>query len=528
MAELWKCPACGAPLQTTNISSATIPCPYCGNVVIVPESLRGPAHSGAQAEPTSGYENNPIQNPEAVVERPVLEDHSAEVQQITRLAQAGNQIEAIKRYRQLTGASLREAKDAVDGLLQGRPLEVTQVSLTYSGNPQFSEQLLQLVRAGRKIDAIKLVHDTTHCGLAQAKTVVEAIEANLHTDEPWTPANSPALMTNPGANPAVNVPGVVEVGARKGSKSLGVGVMVVILLAVLLGVLAARTPGGKAMNAPTMVAKLINSLSGYAKVELVFGSKGSGNGQFKDARHIGVDGDGRIYVADYQGGRVQVFDPAGKFLAQWMADRKMPLVGMAVNRDGVVFIAQNGYIRRYDGLSGKLLGELSYADDWGFDDVKTTADGGLVAFWYKNRDDLVRFNNDGKVTVAVKHAISAVAGDPELTARVTADRQGNLYLLGGFQTGVYKYSPTGKFLMRFGNEGSNAGELQSPYAIAVDGKGRIYVSDMKGIQVFRPDGKYLDHFNVEGAAFGMVFDEKGDLYVVTNAQKVFRFKIKGE
>jgi DNA-directed RNA polymerase subunit RPC12/RpoP len=53
------------------------------------------------------------------------------------------------------------------------------------------------------------------------------------------------------------------------------------------------------------------STNTFANVLLEFGSEGIGPGMFNDARSIGVDGAGRIYVAEYTGGRVQVFDPAG-------------------------------------------------------------------------------------------------------------------------------------------------------------------------------------------------------------------------
>src|SRR5215213_6456429 len=47
----------------------------------------------------------------------------------------------------------------------------------------------------------------------------------------------------------------------------------------------------------------------FATVLLEFGSEGIGPGMFNDARSIAVDGAGRIYVGEYTGGRIQVFDP---------------------------------------------------------------------------------------------------------------------------------------------------------------------------------------------------------------------------
>src|SRR6185436_14696848 len=83
------------------------------------------------------------------------------------------------------------------------------------------------------------------------------------------------------------------------------------------------------------------SANTFANVLLEFGSEGIGPGMFNDARSIGVDGAGRIYVAEYTGGRVQVFDPAGKFVSQWsIGDRKTLIRGFAADRKGTVYVAE--------------------------------------------------------------------------------------------------------------------------------------------------------------------------------------------
>src|SRR5262249_23178288 len=95
---------------------------------------------------------------------------------------------------------------------------------------------------------------------------------------------------------------------------------------------------------------------GFATIVLSFGSKGVGPGMFSDARSVAVDAKGVIYVADYTGGRLQVFDPEGKFITQWLVDTKMPLEAMAADRNGVVYVVQGGDISRYEGATGKPLG----------------------------------------------------------------------------------------------------------------------------------------------------------------------------
>ena len=258
--------------------------------------------------------------------------------------------------------------------------------------------------------------------------------------------------------------------------------------------------------------------AGIARTLLTFGDEGTGPGLFTDARSIALDGEGNIYVGDYTGGRIQVFDPGGKFTTQWMVDPKMPLRGLAANRQGTVYVVQSGVISRFEGKTGKPLGKLAYPEGWGFDDLTTTADGSLVAAWYKGRDNIVRFNPDGSVAKVIREAISGQSGDSELDMRVAVDGLGNIYVLGTFNSAVFKYTPDGKFVTRFGGRGEKPGQFRSPQSIAVDGKGRVYVSDIRGVQMFDADGRYIDVFKPGGIAFKLVFNDRNELFVASRTK----------
>ena len=257
----------------------------------------------------------------------------------------------------------------------------------------------------------------------------------------------------------------------------------------------------------------------YAQPELSFGSEGIGPGNFKDARSIAVDADGHIYVGEYEGGRIQVFDPAGKFLTQWVADRRMPLRGMAADRRGTLYVVQSGGIKRYEGATGKELGTLASG---GYDDAAATADGGIVAFSWQSRDDIVRLDSSARVTRVIRAAISGQTDRSELNARVACDGLGQIYALGTFNDAVFKFSPEGKFLTQFGGDGDQPGQFRAPDAIAVDSQGRVYVGDFKGVQVFDANGRYLELIKVKGAASGMVFNDRDELFVVARTQ-VYKF-----
>ena len=103
---------------------------------------------------------------------------------------------------------------------------------------------------------------------------------------------------------------------------------------LLLTLGEARVPGADRthFNLPTDVAVLPDGSfyvsDGYGNARVVkfsatgeyqfeWGRKGADPGQFDLPHAIDVDDAGRVYVADRSNARVQVFDPSGKFLAQW-------------------------------------------------------------------------------------------------------------------------------------------------------------------------------------------------------------------
>jgi DNA-binding beta-propeller fold protein YncE len=308
-------------------------------------------------------------------------------------------------------------------------------------------------------------------------------------------------------------------------------VPILIVIIVIGGVLGALAPLMRSvgMSRPSSTSpfgsKAGDPANSFAHEVLSFGSEGIGPGMMKDARSIAVDGQGRIYVGEYLGGRIQVFDASGQFITQWMVNPKMPLRGLAADRKGTVYVVQSGIITRYEGETGKSLGELQYSEGSGFDDAVTTPDGGLLCAWYKNRDDIVRFDAAGNVVRTIRAAISTAADETELNTRVATDGLGNVYALGSFRNGVFKFSPDGKFLTRFGDSGDQPGQFRAPGAIAVDGQGRVFVSDIKGIQVFDSNGRYIAAFKPDSITSGMVFNDKNELFVAGRT-KVTKFKLK--
>ena len=73
------------------------------------------------------------------------------------------------------------------------------------------------------------------------------------------------------------------------------------------------------------------------------------------------------------------------------------------------------------------------------------------------------------------------------------DRNQDVYIADWRNDRIQKFSPDGKFLLKFGCSGTGDGEFNRPTGVAVDNDGDIYVADWNNnrLQVFDSEGNYL-------------------------------------
>lgn len=370
-------------------------------------------------------------------------------------------------------------------------------------------EVLRQLRAGSKIGAVKVYIERFGVGLAEAKRAVDRIEAG---------------------QPAGSLP-----AASPGSTKAALGCVIFMMLAALgAGALLMRPrpqePAPTVQTAPAAPAPtspLVEKAGppAFAEEVMRFGSEGTGAGRFKDARSVAVDGAGRIYVAEYTGGRVQVFDPAGTFVTQWMADTRMPLLDLEADREGTVYVVQQGRIRRYDGTTGRALGEVRRAGGASYDDVALALDGTL--WTVSGMHQLSHLAADGRVlrTINTREAIDEDAAP----VRVVVAGAGDVYVMDRWKGEIYHLDPGGRFRDRFGGraEPGKGGGMAAPQGLAVDGKGRVFVSDMMGgIHVFDADGRPVESFGNDLNPFGITFNGADHLFATNrNDHQIVRYRL---
>lgn len=85
----------------------------------------------------------------------------------------------------------------------------------------------------------------------------------------------------------------------------------------------------------------IHKFASDGRLLFSWGEPGSGPGQFNIPHGIAVGSDGTVFVADRENSRLQLFTPAGKFLAEWIGIARPCQV--FIPKSGDVYVAELGY-----------------------------------------------------------------------------------------------------------------------------------------------------------------------------------------
>jgi hypothetical protein len=396
-------------------------------------------------------------------------------------------------------------------------------------------EVARLAKSGKKIQAIKLYRETFSVGLKEAKDAVEQIESGQMITYTYSTSHTDqfAHQTPASSNTRRGLPLRPHSARKVIWLVVGISLITVIggAIAALVGFSSFFTPSRKILQTrttpsttqPAAPRAISAPAPAFADVALEFGSEGIGAGQFKDARSVAVDGEGRIYVGEYSGGRVQVFDSRGQFVTQWTTEKKAVLLNLAADRKGVVYVVHPGSIFRYEGPTGKLLGEVPNLLPSRFDyytDVFVALDGSLII---GSNNSILRISREGEIKLAIN--VSEKLGESVSISRVAVDGTGHIYALDSRADAVLKFSPEGRFINRFGGTGDQTGQLRSPHGLAVDGQGRVYVSDFnRAVQVFDGNGRYLDAIGGRELVFGIVIGDGDEIFTSQrNRNKIVKY-----
>ena len=198
-----------------------------------------------------------------------------------------------------------------------------------------------------------------------------------------------------------------------------------------------------------------------------------------------ADAKGNIWVFHRADPTILQFDPSGKLLKSFGTNMFVQPHGMTIDRDGNLWVtdAQNK-----DGKGQQVF----------------------------------KINTDGKVLMTLGKAGVAAEGPDTFNGPtdVVIAPNGDIFVSDGHVANangrIVKFSKDGKFIKTWGKKGKGPGELDTPHAITMDSRGRLFVADRGNsrIQIFDQNGKFIDQWKQFGRPSGVFIDKKDTLYAV--------------
>ncbi len=246
---------------------------------------------------------------------------------------------------------------------------------------------------------------------------------------------------------------------------------------------------------------------------LRFGKEGIGPSQMTRVESVAVDPEGFIYVGDWELARVQRFSPEGKLerLVYVESDR---IESIAYERSGVLFVVGLYHMFRYDAKTLKPLGEVERPGNGNYLAVAPRPGGGVIAVLQapNHSDDIALLDKEGKVERIFHGAIDKVAEYMVRSPFVTMDGQGFFYVADEGNHAIFKFSPEGRYINRFGYAGHPPGDSETDFqGLAVDRQGQLWVSGWSTLNLVTPDGRPRQAY--EMSAYGLAVNDKNELYV---------------
>ena len=204
---------------------------------------------------------------------------------------------------------------------------------------------------------------------------------------------------------------------------------------------------------------------------------------------VAVDSQNRVFVFNRGDHPVMVFSPEGLFLTSWGEGVFARPHGITIGPDDCVYCTDDldHTIRKFT-PDGRLLMTLGTSG--------RPADTGATSIDFRT----------------IRHA-----GPPfYFPTNAAIGVNGEIFVSDGYGNArVHKFAADGKLLLSWGEPGVSPGQFRVPHGIAIDRQGIVYVADRENsrIQLFSPDGEFLEEWSNLARPCQIDFDRDGNVYV---------------
>ena len=132
-----------------------------------------------------------------------------------------------------------------------------------------------------------------------------------------------------------------------------------------------------------------------------------------------------------------------------------------------------------------------------------------------------KFSPEGRLLMTLGKAGVAGSGPDtfNMPSAILVAPSGDLFIGDGHggnsNARIVKFSKDGRFIKSWGKKGTAPGDFETPHALAIDSRGRLFVGDRGNnrVQIFDQDGKFLEEWTQFGRPSGVFIDRNDTLYV---------------
>jgi DNA-binding beta-propeller fold protein YncE len=313
---------------------------------------------------------------------------------------------------------------------------------------------------------------------------------------------------------------------------------------------------GNNVSVPASASILLNT-SGYLCVSK-WGKPGRGasllhGGEFMSPVYgLAVDQQGCLFVVDNGNNRIQKFDNNGNFIILWgsfggaNSNFHNP-TGIACDAKGDVYVVDtnNHRVQKFDGKLGQYLmkfgsrgnGEGQFSSPWG---IAVDRVRGYIYVVDSANFRVQKFDMTGEF-VMQWGSFGSNDGQFYFARGIAVDQaDGSVYVVDMGNHRIQKFDTSTnvlpQLLTKWGGgigpghasspQAQEAGQLRSPWGIAVDSHGDVYVTDTGNhrVQKFDREGNFITQWGGFGSAegqfnfpYGIAVDARGSVFVVDSA-----------